>query len=225
MAKIFPEIIINFKIYTEGFGKAGHRIAEAAEMVMNETGVIIGIAPGYMDLHPMSMHYSLPVYAQHIDPVKPGAGTGHILAEAVASAGACGTLINHSEKRLTLADVSLAVEIAKSVHLETIVCTNDVFTSAAAASFSPEFIAIEPPELIGSGVSVSTADPGIIENSVSAVKNISSSTKVLAGAGIHSGNCIKTAMELGADGVLLASGVVKAKDPYAVLTDLAGGVI
>ncbi|MBP2133006.1 triosephosphate isomerase [Methanomicrobium sp. W14] len=224
MQEKYPQVIINLKAYSEGFGSSAHYIARATETVSEETGVVIGIAPGYMDIHPISMHFKIPVYAQHIDPVPPGAYTGHIVAEAVKSAGACGTLINHSEKRLTLADISGAVDAAKKTALQTVVCTNNISTSAAAAVFSPDFIAIEPPELIGTGISVATADPEIIEDSVNAVKEINSKIKVLAGAGISTGECVKRALELGADGVLLASGVVKAKNPQDVLFDLVSKI-
>ncbi|WOF15594.1 triose-phosphate isomerase [Methanoplanus sp. FWC-SCC4] len=224
MPEKFPTIIINFKAYKEGYGHRAHSIAQAALNVSMESGVLIGIAPGYMDIHPMSNHYNLPVYAQHIDAINPGAHTGHILAGAVREAGATGTLINHSERRLTLADISGSVKAAKEANLQTIVCTNDILTSAAAASFSPDFIAIEPPELIGSGISVATADPEIIENSVTAVKEKNSSIRVLAGAGISTGECVKRAIELGADGVLLASGVVKADDPEKVLRSLVSKI-
>jgi len=193
-----PLIIINFKTYNEGFGNNAHQIAHSAEIVGQESGVTIGVAPNYMELHPISMHYAIPVYAQHVDGIEPGASTGHILPEAVKLAGASGTLINHSERRLTLAGVGASVKAAKRANLQTIVCTNNTATSAAAAVFLPDYVAIEPPELIGTGVSV----------------------KVLAGAGINSGECVKTAVDLGTDGVLLASGVVKARDPVEILRDL-----
>ncbi|MEA2035253.1 MAG: triose-phosphate isomerase [Euryarchaeota archaeon] len=215
-----PLIIINFKTYNEGFGNSAHHIAHSAEIVGQESGVTIGVAPNYMELHPISMHYAIPVYAQHVDGIEPGANTGHILPEAVKLAGANGTLINHSERRLTLTDVGASVNAAKRANLQTIVCTNNTATSAAAAVFLPDYVAIEPPELIGTGVSVSKADPGIIESSVAAVKKINPDVKVLAGAGINSGECVKTAVDLGTDGVLLASGVVKAGDPVEVLRDL-----
>jgi triosephosphate isomerase len=48
--------------------------------------------------------------------------------------------------------------------------------------------------------------------------------RVLAGAGISTGDCVKKAIELGADGVLLASGVVKAKNPEEVLFDLVSKI-
>jgi len=215
-----PLIIINFKVYNEGFGSNAHRIAAAAEEVSGESGVVIGIAPNFMEIHPMSNHFRVPVYAQHVDGAAPGAHTGHVLAGAVRHAGAFGTLINHSERRLTLADIQASVEAAKAAHLETVVCTNNAPVSAAAAALSPDYIAIEPPELIGSGVSVSKADPGIIERSVEAVHAVNPDVKVLTGAGISTGECVKIALELGTSGVLLASGVVKAEDPVTVLRDL-----
>jgi triosephosphate isomerase len=101
-----------------------------------------------------------------------------------------------------------------------VVCTNNVPTSAAAATFEPDYVAIEPPELIGSGISVSKANPAIIKNSVEAVHNVNPSVKILTGAGIQSGECVKIAVDLGTNGVLLASSVVKAEDPAAVLRDL-----
>ncbi|WP_048153097.1 triose-phosphate isomerase [Methanolacinia paynteri] len=219
-----PVIMINFKTYNESYGFRAHDIAEAAETVAEESGIEIVICPGFMDIHPMSNHYRLPVFAQHIDGISPGAHTGHILAEAVRAAGATGTLINHSERRLTLADISAAVDAAKRANLKTVVCTNNTATSGAAAALSPDYVAIEPPELIGSGISVATADPEIIENSVNAVKSVNKDVKVLAGAGISSGSCVKRAVELGSDGVLLASGVVKAEDPATVLRDLVSKI-
>ncbi len=48
--------------------------------------------------------------------------------------------------------------------------------------------------------------------------------RVLCGAGVKTGKDVAAALSLGAEGVLLASGVVKAKDPYSVLRDLVSGL-
>ena len=218
MDMVSPLILVNLKTYHEGMGQNAHRIAAAAETVGRESGVVIGIAPVFTEIRPMSQHYAIPVYAQHIDAITPGAHTGHILPEEVRAAGAHGTLINHSERRLTLADIDACVQASRRLRLESVVCTNNDSTSAAAAALRPDYVAIEPPELIGSGVSVSKADPGIIERSVnqSGVVDV----RVLTGAGIQSGECVKIAVDLGTSGVLLASSVVKADDPAAVLRDL-----
>ncbi|MDH7510179.1 MAG: triose-phosphate isomerase [Methanolinea sp.] len=215
-----PFILINLKTYLEASGQRAHSIAGAAQQVAEESGVEIGIAPSYMNIHPLSMHYSLPVYSQHVDAALPGANTGAVTVEAIREAGAVGSLVNHSERRLTLADTEAVVSRLREANLVSVVCTNNVATSAAAAALGPDFVAIEPPELIGGNVSVSSANPGIITGTVEAVRRVNPSVRILTGAGIHSGKCVKTAIDLGTDGVLLASGVVKAKAPIAVLRDL-----
>ena len=215
-----PLILVNLKTFREGMGNRAHMIANAAQLVMQESGVTIGIAPSYIDLHPLSRHFSVPVYAQHVDGFEPGAHTGHITVDALKVAGATGSLINHSERRLTLADIEASVRALQAQKLIPVVCSNNEATSAGAAALGPEYVAIEPPELIGSGVSVSKANPDIIRRSVAAVHEVNQKVKVLTGAGIQSGECVKIAVDLGTDGVLLASSVVKAPDPGSVLRDL-----
>ena len=215
-----PLILVNLKTYKEGTGNRAHQIATAAQLVARESGAVIGVAPGYIDLHPLCHHFAIPVYAQHVDGYEPGAHTGHITADALRLAGAAGSLVNHSERRLTLAEIEGSIRALHAVKLSAVVCTNNESTSAAAAALGPEYVAIEPPELIGSGVSVSKANPEIIRRSVAAVHDVNKNVKVLTGAGIQSGECVKIAVDLGTDGVLLASSVVKAADPAAVLRDL-----
>ena len=91
-----PFILINCKALSEGMGNRAHLIAEAAETVAEESGVRIGMAPVYTEIHPISHHFRIPVFAQHIDGVPPGPYTGHVTAAAVRHAGAAGTLINLS---------------------------------------------------------------------------------------------------------------------------------
>ena len=79
---------------------------------------------------------------------------------------------------------------------------------------------MEPPELIGTGIPVSQAQPEVVEDSVKGVKAINKDVKVLCGAGITNGDDMKAAMDLGADGVLLASGIIKAESPKDALLDL-----
>jgi triosephosphate isomerase len=215
-----PLILVNLKTFKEGMGNRGHMIANAAQLVAHESGVTIGIAPSYLDLHPLCHHFSIPVYAQHVDGYEPGAHTGHITVDALKMAGAAGSLINHSERRLTLAEIEASVRALQAQKLISVVCSNNESASAGAAALAPEYVAIEPPELIGSGVSVSKANPDIIRRSVAAVHAINPKVKVLTGAGIQSGECVKIAVDLGTDGVLLASSVVKAKEPAVVLRDL-----
>jgi triosephosphate isomerase len=166
----------------------------------------------------------IPVFAEHIDPIKPGSHTGWTLPEAVKTAGAIGTLINHSEHRLQLADIDICISRAKSLNLDQIVCSNNIATSKAIATFSPDIIAVEPPELIGGEISVTSADPNIVSGTVEVVKEIDNKIKILCGAGIKNGRDVAKSIELGSDGVLLASGIVKAKNKEDVIRDLASGI-
>lgn len=190
----------------------------------DETGIEIAIAPQAVNLAQICEAVDVPVYAQHIDPITPGGHTGSYLPEALIETGISGSLINHSEKRLTLADIDAVVEIIRKNNLTSILCTNNIKTSAACASFEPDYIAIEPPELIGSGVAVSQANPEIVENSVEAIHNVNKDIKVLCGAGISTSDDLVSAMELGADGVLLASGIIKAEDQKQAMLELVDKV-
>jgi triosephosphate isomerase len=141
-----------------------------------------------------------------------------VLPESLKAAGASGTLLNHSERRLRLADIAANVDRCREAGLTTILCTNDLSTTIAAAALKPDYIAIEPPELIGSGRAVSTTDPGVVSGAVKAAKPYG--VPVLCGAGISRGEDLVAALELGAAGVLLASGVVKSKAPEKALIEL-----
>ena len=215
-------IVVNFKTYTEGLNAV--KMAKYCEEVSIDSGVNIIAVPQIPDLYRVAGSVKIPVFSQHIDGAGAGSFTGHITAECVKSAGAVGTLINHSERRLLLADIDSAVASAKKSGLTSVVCTNNIAVTKAAATFGPEYVAIEPPELIGSGIPVSKADPDIVSGSVRAVKMIAPDVEVLCGAGISKGEDVAAALELGTVGVLLASGVVKAKDPKAALLDLVGKI-
>jgi triosephosphate isomerase len=219
-----PAIVLNVKTYTEATGSNAVDLARLMEKISNENDVGMAIAVQACDITRCVKEVHLPVYAQHIDPIKPGSCTGWTLPEAIKAAGAVGTLINHSEHRLILADIDTCIMRAKELGLDSLVCTNNVATSKAVATFSPSMIAIEPPELIGGDISVTTADPGIVSNTVKAVHAINTTVKILCGAGVKNGLDVAKAIELGTSGVLLASGVVKAKNKEAVLRDLISGI-
>ena len=219
-----PVIVLNVKTYAEATGSKVLDIAMLMDKISKETGASMAIAVQATDITMCAEKASIPVWAEHIDPIKPGSHTGWTLLEAVKTAGAVGTLINHSEHRLKLADIDICITRAKELDLDHIICSNNVATSKAIAAFSPNFVAVEPPELIGGDISVTTADPDIVSDSVGAVKGVDKNVKVLCGAGVKNGKDVAKAIELGADGVLLASGIVKAKDKENVISDLASGL-
>jgi triosephosphate isomerase len=219
-----PVIVLNVKTYTEATGDNALAIATLMDKISKETGASMAIAVQATDISLCARKINIPVFAEHIDPIKPGSHTGWTLPEAIKAAGAVGTLINHSEHRLLLADIDVCISRAKELNLDHIVCSNNVATSKTIAAFSPNFVAVEPPELIGGDISVTTADPSIVSKTVEAVKDIDKNVKILCGAGVKDGKDVAKAIELGADGVLLASGIVKAKDKKSVIYDLASGL-
>ena len=216
-----PLILVNLKTYIEGTGKKALELAVKAEKVSRETDVCIGLAPQYVDIPQLAKVVSIPIFAQHIDPIKPGSFTGHVLPEAVKDAGATGTLINHSERRLKLAEIDAAIRRARELNLVQVVCTNNASVSTSAAALKPNFIAIEPPELIGTGIPVSKAKPEIVAETVELVKQVNPEITILCGAGITKGDDVAAALKLGTKGVLVASGIVKAKNPHKVLSEFA----
>jgi len=215
-----PIVILNFKTYLESTGEKSLQLAKISEEVAQETGVNIIVAPQHADLYRISGQVEIPVLAQHVDAVDAGGHPGSVLFESIKEAGAYGSLINHSEIRMKLADIQNVVEKLNENQMASVLCTNNIQTSAAAATLKPTFVAIEPPELIGSGIPVSQAEPEVVEGTVEVIHQINPDVKVLCGAGISTGEDMQAALDLGSEGVLLASGIVLADDPKKALLDL-----
>lgn len=216
-----PMIIVNFKTYLESTGKNALALAKQAEKASKETGACIVVAPQAADLRSVAQSVEIPVFAQHVDPIKPGSSTGHVLAEAVKETGAVGTLINHSERQLRLIDIDATIVLCREKGLISCVCANNPAVSVAVAALKPDITSMEPPELIGSGISVSKSKPETITDTVQLVKKIDPKMTILCGAGISTAEDVSIAIKLGTQGVLVASGIVKAKDPYSVLRAFA----
>ncbi|MCX8198212.1 MAG: triose-phosphate isomerase [Candidatus Micrarchaeota archaeon] len=214
-----PIIALNLKAYPESLGKRGLELCQIAAEVSLLSGVRIIAAPQAVDLREAAL--ACPdVFAQHVDSAPQGACTGMLTAEAIRDAGAKGSLLNHSEHRLPENEIAKTIARLKEAGLESMLCAKDAEESGRLAKYEPTFIAVEPPELIGSGISVSTAKPEVVRSSVEAVASVNS-TPVLCGAGVSNAEDVRKAIELGAAGVLLASAFVKAKDPKALLASMA----
>ncbi len=166
---------------------------------------------------------AIPVLAQHVDPVEAGPRTGFVPAEAIRAAGAWGSLVNHSEHPLAATELRAAVDRLRALDLVAVVCARDVDVARKLAATRPAYVAVEPPELIGGKRAVSTARPEIVSGAVAAVREISASSRVLCGAGVHDRTDVRKALELGASGVLVASAVTLAPDPRAALEELLAG--
>ena len=219
-----PLIMVNFKAYPQASGKNAVKLAKSLEEVALERGAEVILAVSSIDFHRIKEAVEIPVFLQHVDAVEPGAHTGRVTLDMAADAEADGILINHSERRLTIADIDFLVSGARERGMSTVVCTNNPKVSGAVAFLKPDFIAMEPPELIGGDISVSTARPEAIVETIEAVNSVNP-VSVLVGAGVKNGEDVRKALELGAKGVLVASGVVKAKNPKEALNELIDGMM
>jgi triosephosphate isomerase len=218
-----PLIVVNFKTYATAMGQKAVELAQAMERASNEHVRMVAVVSAF-DLHAVKLAApTLEVWSQHLDPVGQGSFTGWLQPENAIERGAKGTIINHAEHKVDMIHVKALMEQLPD-EFPICACAADVEEAHRLAELGPTFIAVEPPELIGGDISVTTADPAIVSDTVAAVRNINSNVRVLCGAGVKDGKDVRTAVELGAHGVLLASGVTKASDVDAVLADLVAGL-
>lgn len=210
-------IVINFKAYDNAVGEKSEEIIEACRKASEDTGERVIVCPQPEDLFRTQ---DVEAFGQHVDGVEPGSHTGSILAKGLKDAGATGTLINHSENRLRDRAIEASVNAANSLGLETIVCAQSPEECEKYSRFDPDYIAFEPPELIGGSNPVSEAKPQLIEEAVKRSRDV----PTLTGAGIKSREDVEKSIELGCEGVLVASGVIKANDIYGEVKDLCEGL-
>ncbi len=218
-----PLLLLNLKTYPSALGPGAERLARALEEAGKAAGVAVAIAPSAPDLGRVASAVSIPVLAQHVDSVDAGPHTGSVPPESVQRAGGWGSLVNHSEDPLPAATVAATVERLDALGLVAVVCARDVRAARRAAATTPPYLAVEPPELIGGTRSVSTARPEVVSGAVAAVRKVAPSTLVLCGAGIHDRDDVAKALELGSEGVLVASAVTLAHDPTAAIGELLAG--
>ena len=212
-----PLIVVNFKTYSTAMAGAAETLGQLMADV--ETNARMVAVTSAFDLFSVSAISGLEVWSQHLDPVGQGSHTGWLEPQTAIERGAKGTIINHAEHKVSLEHVKELMAMLPD-GFPICACAADVGEARALAELGPTFIAVEPPELIGGDISVTTADPAIVSDTVAAVKEVNPNVRVLCGAGVKNGQDVATAISLGAEGVLLASGVTKANDIPGVLQDL-----
>lgn len=212
-----PLIVVNFKTYSTALAEHAETLGKFMADV--ETNARMVAVTSAFDLHSVSAISGLEVWTQHLDPVGQGSHTGWLEPQTAIARGASGTIINHAEHKVSIDHVRDLMAMLPD-GFPICACAADVAEARALADLGPTFIAVEPPELIGGDISVTTADPAIVSDTVAAVKEVNPNVRVLCGAGVKNGQDVATAISLGAEGVLLASGVTKANDIPAVLKDL-----
>jgi len=210
--------LINFKTYQEASGKKAIQLAGKIFSIRKK-GWTIAVAPSLLDVEEVCKLKGM-VFAQHVDSSEYGAHTGQITPLQLKQLGAKGTILNHSERKLSWKVLQQTVLECQKVKLITVVCASTLAEIKKVASLHPNYIAYEPAALIGGDISVTSSKPDIIEKAAQVVRKISPRTKLLCGAGVHSQADVQKALELGAEGVLVAHAVVKAKEPTKMIEKL-----
>ena len=216
--------IINCKNYEEISGSKITKFVKIAEKISKKYNVRIAIAPP-QHLLGFVTDSNIPIFAQHLDNANIGSTTGFMIPELVKKSKIRGSLINHSEHRISSEEVSALVSKLKKLKMISVVCVKNVAEAKKYARLNPDYIAIEPPELIGSGRAVSKERPTLITNAVKAVQGSNRKTKLLCGAGIVSGADVKKAIQLGSKGILVASGIVKAKNWNKIIEEFVKAML
>lgn len=202
--------IINLKTYLNG--NKSLSLAKQIEKVSKK--IIIGVQP--TEVFRISRSVKIPIYCEHVDFQKPGRNTGYILPEAIKAAGATGVFLNHSEHRLDLETIKKTTKRCKSIRLKVAIFAKDLKQALELKKLKPDYLIIEPPELVAGKISVSKAKPELI-------KNISKKLEYpfIVGAGIKTSEDVKIAIELGSQGIAVSSAITKAKNPAKIIRELA----
>jgi len=216
--------IVNFKNYSEVMGVGSIRLARAAAGLSTALGIDMVVSPPTPMLYAVASTVGIPVFAQNAELGEQGKSTGATIPESIKAAGCVGSLLNHSECRSPLDVLSKTVERMRSLGLRTCACAETAKEAVEISALEPEFLAIEPPELIGTGRAVSKSRPELITETASALAKAGYSGRLLCGAGIVSGEDVAAAIRLGTQGILVASSVVKAQDWRAKLRELGAAM-
>lgn len=212
-------LFVNFKTYEEATGEKAVELAKICEKVSQETGKEIVLCVQALDVYRVSQAVSLKVYGQHADEAGYGSHTGSVTLEALKQAGAVGSILNHSENRIGMEKIKAVVAKCSELDFPILVCAQDANEVKEISSLGPNFVAYEPPELIGGDISVSSAKPEVIAESVTNADEI----PLIVGAGVKVQKDVSKSVQMGAKGVLVASGVVKASDRESAIKDLLDG--
>lgn len=199
--------IINYKTYEESSHQGGLRLAQEIGKLGHE---ILGVAPQAADLALISQNTRVPVFAQHVDPRESGRNTGYVTPRSVKLAGCVGTILGHSEHPVPDRILRDTVRLCQKEGLIVMACAGSLRQLQKHLKLRPDIIAYEAPELIATGRSVSRAKPEILKKSADIAKKFG--VPLWCGAGISSVEDVQRALEIGAEGVLISSWIVKAKN-------------
>lgn len=214
-------IFVNFKSYHQALGSKSVELAKICQKAKEQTDISIIPAVSTPDIYRCTQSVNIEIWAQHCDPKESSRNTGWITAESLKRAGASGVFINHSEHPLEFSEITEILKKVKKAGLHSLIFTPDLAHAKKADALEPDYLAYEPPELVAGGKAVVEfkKEQEKIKKFASLVKH----AQPLTGAGIKSKRDVYKSLELGVEGVAVASGFVKSADPHQLLLDISKG--
>jgi len=211
----FFELGVKYYIY----GDDVLQIALLADKLAKKYDIDIPMTTPFVDIRWIAENTErVIILAPYMDTLRPhGRGQGSILPESIKAAGAHGVILNHVECPMTLANIKLAIEIAREIDLISVVCADSVAEAVALAHFRPDIVVPEPTEYIGSG---QTTDLNYVLEAVKAVKAVDPNIIVEVGAGVSTAEDVYRNIFYGADGTGACSGIHNAPDPAKMFEDM-----
>ncbi len=211
-----PFLVVNPKAFL--FGQESVDLAIQTDKLAEKYDIDVIFTAQYVDVKEISSKTNnLIVTTQHLDGFKAGAGMGRILPDGLKQAGVEATFLNHAEHPLTVHELSEAVRIAKSLDILTIVCVDSFADAKMVAALEPDILLCEPTELIGTG---QVSSDEYMRKSNEIIRQLSPNSLILQAAGISSGQDVKKAIELGADGSGGTTGIVLAPSPIDKIEEM-----
>lgn len=215
-----PFFIVNPKAYI--YGKEVLNLALVTDELAKENDIDCLFTAQLVDIPAIVERTShLIVTAQHMDPLVPGRGMGHVLPEALKASGVKAVVLNHAEDPLTLSNLDKTIKRAREVGLLTIVCADTVEQCKAVAQLGPDMMICEPTSLIGTG---NTSDDEYIKQTNHAIRSVSPDILIMQAAGVSTGDDVYRVLRGGADGTGGTSGIIKAPDRKAKLVEMIGAL-
>lgn len=161
------------------------------------------------------------ILASYMDTLYPGRGMADVLPEGLKAAGAVGVVVNHCEKPMSVPQIKKTIDRARELDFLVFACADTIAEAKAIAQLHPDIINPEPSELIGG---TQASDMGFVRESVKEIKSIYSDILVEQAAGITSGEQVYDFIMAGSDAAGAASGIIKAKDPIAMIDEMVAAV-
>ena len=159
------------------------------------------------------------VLAPYMDTLRPGRGMADILPEGLKAAGACGVVVNHCEKPMSLPQIKKTIDRARELDMLVFACADTVAEAKAIAELHPDIINPEPSELIG-GTGAGVSSMSYVRETIKVIKDIYPDILVEQAAGITNGQQVYDFIMAGSEAAGAASGIMNAADPIAMIDEM-----